>query len=226
MKNITILHGSDHIIEKPEYLLGKINNDYGRGFYCTQAREIAREWACKGNNDGYVNEYILDLDGLNVLNLLDGNHTVLNWIALLLKNRQFSTDDGISLIARNYIIDNFSIDLTNYDVVIGYRADDSYFSYAQSFIANTLPLRVLNEALKLGELGVQIVLVSNKAFNQIKFNDVELVRKNAYYPKYDKRDTNAREMYKKHIKKSSFNKNDIFVLDILREDITGDDPRI
>lgn len=40
--------------------------------------------------------------------------------------------------ARNYIIDNFGIDLKDYDVVIGYRADDSYFSFAESFIQNVL----------------------------------------------------------------------------------------
>ena len=40
--------------------------------------------------------------------------------------------------ARNYIIDNFGIDLKDYDVVIGYRADDSYFAFAESFVQNVL----------------------------------------------------------------------------------------
>ena len=31
-----LYHGSDHIIEKPEFGAGKKHNDYGRGFYCTQ----------------------------------------------------------------------------------------------------------------------------------------------------------------------------------------------
>ena len=29
MGKIKLLHGSDHIIEKPDFLLGKTNNDYG-----------------------------------------------------------------------------------------------------------------------------------------------------------------------------------------------------
>ena len=37
---------------------------------------------------------------------------------------------------------NYSIDITNYDYIIGYRADDSYFRYAESFVYNTLPLKL------------------------------------------------------------------------------------
>ncbi|MFR5760669.1 MAG: DUF3990 domain-containing protein [Oscillospiraceae bacterium] len=48
---------------------------------------MAKEWACKNQKDGFVNRYELDTDGLRILNLSDGNHTVLNWIAILLKNR-------------------------------------------------------------------------------------------------------------------------------------------
>ena len=58
MGKIKLLHGSDHIIEKPDLLLGKTNNDYGRGFYCTQELSMAMEWACKKNSDGFVLKYI------------------------------------------------------------------------------------------------------------------------------------------------------------------------
>lgn len=44
MKKI-LYHGSEFLIEKPEF--GKVarHNDYGRGFYCTENIELAREWA-------------------------------------------------------------------------------------------------------------------------------------------------------------------------------------
>ena len=38
-----LYHGSDHIIEKPEFGAGKKHNDYGRGFYCTQNIELDRK---------------------------------------------------------------------------------------------------------------------------------------------------------------------------------------
>ena len=47
-----IYHGSPEIIQKPEMAKGKINNDYGQGFYCTQELERAKEWACLANADG------------------------------------------------------------------------------------------------------------------------------------------------------------------------------
>ena len=81
MSVIQLLHGTDHIIEVPDINIGNPHNDYGMGFYCTRVDEMAREWACKKNTDGFVNIYDFDTEGLKVLNLLDGNHTVLNWIA-------------------------------------------------------------------------------------------------------------------------------------------------
>ena len=226
MSFMQLFHGTDHIIEVPDIHIGNPHNDYGMGFYCTRVDEMAREWACKKNTDGFVNIYSLDTEGLKTLNLLDGNHTVLNWIALLLQFRTFKLDSAVALDARDYIIEHYAIDLGDYDIVVGYRADDSYFQYAESFVSNTLPLRSLNLALKLGKLGEQTVVISPKAFARLRFTDVYPVDKNIYYPKFLYRDTKARDAYRKEIKKSKSYRNDIFVLDILREEMANDDPRI
>lgn len=226
MNKIELLHGTNHIIEVPDINVGNEHNDYGKGFYCTKLPEMAKEWACKQNTNGFINRYELTLDGLRTLDLTDGNYTILNWIALLLKYRIFKLSSEIAIDAREYIIEHFLVDTSNYDVIVGYRADDSYFQYAESFVSNGLSLRKLNKALKLGKLGEQTVLISEKAFNQIKFIDAEAVDKNIYYPKFINRDTTAREIYKNEIKKSSSYRDDIFVLDILREEMQNDDPRI
>lgn len=226
MSRIQLLHGSDRIVEVPDINLGNPKNDYGKGFYCTRIDEMAREWACKKNTDGFVNIYDFDTDGLNTLNLLDGNHTVLHWIALLLQYRTFSLESEVAIDARNYIIEHYSIDLSDYDMVVGYRADDSYFRYAESFVSNALPLRSLNKALKLGKLGEQTAVISPKGFERFKFKDAYPVDKSEYYPKFLDRDTKAREAYRKEIKNSKSYRDDIFVLDILREEMAVDDPRI
>lgn len=226
MTDITLFHGSEQIIETPMLSLGNTHNDYGRGFYCTRSEEMAKEWACKKNTDGFVSTYTLDTNNLRILNLSDGNHSVLNWIAILLKYRTFKLTSPIAIDAREYLIDHFAVDTSVYDIVIGYRADDSYFRYAESFVENTLPLRSLNRALLLGKLGLQTVLVSEKVFDQLKFVNAEPVDKTEYYPKFLRRDTNARETYSKEIAKSRTYRDDIFVLDILRQEMTNDDPRI
>lgn len=226
MDKIILLHGSNQVVETPELSQGNIHNDYGRGFYCTRLEEMAKEWACKNQKDGFVNRYELDLESLRILELSDGSHTVLNWIAILLKNRTFRLRSQIAIDARDYLIEHFAIDTSLYDVIVGYRADDSYFQYAESFVENTLPLRSLNKALTLGKLGLQTVLVSEKAFEQLEFIDAEPVDRTIYYPKFYERDAKARQSYTDEIAKSRSLLDDIFVLDILREEMKNDDPRI
>lgn len=223
---LTLLHGSDQIVEKPDISQGNEYNDYGRGFYCTKLEGMAKEWACKNGTDGFINRYTLDDDGLRQLDLSDGRHTVLNWIAILLKHRTFSLSSPVAFNAREYIIEHYSIDTSEHDLITGYRADDSYFRYAESFVENALPLRSLNKALQLGKLGLQTVLVSPKAFERITFVDATPVDKNIYYPKFVARDTQARKTYREEIAKSKTFMDDIFVMDILREEMSNDDPRI
>ena len=226
MNTFTLLHGSDQIVEVHDLAFGNDYNDYGRGFYCTKVEAMAKEWACKNGTDGFVNRYTVNGEGLKTLQLSDGSHTVLNWIAILLKHRSFSLSSPLAADAREYIIEHYAVDTSGYDLITGYRADDSYFRYAESFVENTLPLRSLNKALQLGKLGLQTVLVSPKAFDQIKFVDAIPVDKNIYYPKFVARDTKARQTYKNEIAKSRSYRDDIFVMDILREEMKNDDPRI
>ena len=226
MSTSTLLHGSNQIVEKPDISFENDYNDYGRGFYCTKELELAKEWACKNGADGFVNRYTLEVDGLKTMNLSDGTHTVLNWIAILLKHRTFSLNAQIAIDARDYLIEHYAVDTSMYDLIVGYRADDSYFKYAESFVENTLPLRSLNQTLQLGKLGLQTVLVSPKAFSKIKFEDAVSVDRTIYYPKFVARDTKARQTYKEEIAKAHSYRDDIFVLDILREEMKNDDPRI
>ncbi|MCC8140362.1 MAG: DUF3990 domain-containing protein, partial [Lachnospiraceae bacterium] len=58
--NLTLYHGSENIVRTPQYGKGSRNNDYGRGFYCTEEIELAKEWACSRDADGYANIYQLE----------------------------------------------------------------------------------------------------------------------------------------------------------------------
>ena len=47
-----LYHGSLEIISTPMYGQGKVYNDYGQGFYCTESLELAKEWSCAEREDG------------------------------------------------------------------------------------------------------------------------------------------------------------------------------
>ena len=159
-----LYHGSREIVEHPLYGKGSENNDYGQGFYCTESLELAKEWACPEIKDGFANQYELDLTGLSILYLNQGGYHILNWIAILLQNRIFPKRSPIARQAHEYILSEFLPDISGYDVICGYRADDSYFAYAKDFLNNTISVGQLAQAMKLGELGEQIVLKSKTAF--------------------------------------------------------------
>lgn len=224
MKKI-IFHGSKTVVEKPIYGLGNIHNDYGLGFYCTESPELAKEWAVDFDRNGYSNQYEIELDGLSVLNLGDRKYNVLHWLTILLKNRTFSVNNPLALEAKQYLIENFSIDYQSYDVIIGYRADDSYFSFASDFINGSISYQQLVKAMYLGNLGEQFVLISKKAFERIKFVQADLAEQETYYPKKKGRDEEARRTYFDS-RKMRRNKDDLFITQIIDEGIKEDDKRL
>ena len=119
-----LYHGSINMIEEPEFGVGNSKNDYGQGFYCTEHIELAKEWACAENRDGFANEYELETDGLSIMNLSDARYHILNWLAILLENRTFVIERGLALTAKDYILSEFLPEYKNADVIRGYRADD------------------------------------------------------------------------------------------------------
>ena len=219
MKRV-LYHGSDRLIKDPIYGYGNIHNDYGLGFYCCTNLGLVKEWASRKSGKGFVNKYKIRDDRLEILDLTKGdNNNILIWIALLIKNRTISSD-----IQKRYkknidfLLDNYLVDVSKYDVVIGYRADDAYFKFPESFISNDLTIESLNKIYKAGNLGKQYVLISKRAFKLLKFVDFvetnEIARESFYkrvidadkeYDKYIDIDSNASEnkiedLIKKYVK--------------------------
>lgn len=224
-KKIIVYHGSSKIIEKPVFGVGNPNNDYGLGFYCTENIELSKEWACSAETDGYANKYELDLADLSVLSLTNGDFNILNWLFVLLENRKFRISGDIAKQAKEYIFENFAIDYKSYDIIKGYRADDSYFSFANAFLNNTISLSQLEKAMVLGKLGEQVVALSEKAFNSFSFIESSPAPKEIYLPKKLARDTEAREDFKKEKTRGSL-LTEKYVLDIIREGWGNDDDRL
>jgi len=223
-----VYHGSQEIVELPIYGKGKIENDYGRGFYCTESAELAKEWACPILKDGFSNQYELDIDGLKVLDLNGEGFHILNWLALLLQNRKFdiSKNKTLAVQGREYILENFLPDISGYDIIKGYRADDRYFAYAKDFIQGGIPVRTLADAMRLGELGEQIVLVSAKSFQKIHFIKAEQVDSGIYHNRKTDRENRANEAFNVMHNETVPLENDLYILDIIRQGVKNDDSRL
>ena len=220
----TLFHGSERIIKVPLWHGGKPHNDYGYGFYCTESEEMAKEWAVTEEHDGFANRYEMDVSGLRILHL-NRDHTILTWLAVLLQNRTFNVDSPLGREAARYLKDTFSVDLGMYDAVCGYRADDSYFSFAQDFLNGTISYGQLREAMFLGELGMQFVVTGKKAFDRIRFISAERAMRADWLERKLSRDRKARQAYL-NSDRFPYRKGELYIASILDEEMRPDDIRL
>ncbi len=224
MSKLILYHGSSEIIGAPVFGKGKSYNDYGKGFYCTAHPELAKEWACTENTDGYANKYEIDTAGLAVLNLSSDEYTILHWLALLMEYRKFRVSTPVMKRGADWLKAHFLIDLRQYDAVVGYRADDSYFSFARAFINNEISLTQLSYAMRLGKLGEQFVLKSPAAFERIQFISYEIADNTVYYAKRKARDDAARAAFRAELERDDM--EGLYMRDIIREGVQPNDPRL
>lgn len=174
-------------------------------------------------HDGFSNRYTLDTKYLNILNLNCPDYTILNWITVLVEHRLFSIKTPVAGRAKRYLIDNFSVNVNAFDLIIGYRADDSYFDYAELFLNNGISVEQLARAMRLGKLGEQIVIKSKFAFSNLKYEGFDVAGKEPYYVLRKARDHEANKLYLEMLEEES---DGLYIQDIMRGGIKNDDPRI
>ena len=124
----------------------------------------------------------------------------------------------------DWLKEYFLIDLTPYDAVIGYRADDSYFSFARAFINNEISLTQLAYSMRLGRLGEQFVLKSPMAFEKIKFVSYEFADNTEYYAKRKTRNEEAKTAFRAELERDDL--DGLFMRDIIREEVQPNDSRL
>ncbi|MCR5506131.1 MAG: DUF3990 domain-containing protein [Bacilli bacterium] len=166
-----VYYGSKTVVSHPTHNGSKKENDYGPAFYLTRDLVSAHEWACRNGTIGFVNEYELNTHGLKILNLTDKNkYSILNWLAILLHFRILDKSFISSFSSRLKLIEeNYYIDVLEYDLVIGYRADDAYFRFPLDFIRGNLTIEQLERSFMLGNLGVQYAIISQKGIDHLTY---------------------------------------------------------
>lgn len=221
----TIYHGSAGKVSDPKFGFDNRHNDFGAGFYCTEDPELAEEWAVRRDRDGRTNMYRIDESKLEILDLCSRKYTVLHWLAILLENRTFDVSEGIAREAQEYIIANFATPYRSADVIIGWRADDSGFSFAQDFLSGEISYSQLCTSLRNGKLGHQYVLKSEPAFKAVGFVKSTKALRERYLVRKEACDLIARRKYLAELVKNR-QPGDLRIGRIIDEGIRSDDKRL
>ncbi len=156
-----IYHTSNIEIKHPDIHHGRVNADFGQGFYLTPDRDFTFRWA---GRDSVVNVYDLDLSGLNVHRFSRN----LDWFNYIFSNRKAK-------------------DTLNADIIIGPIANDTIYDTLGVISSGHLKP---DEALKLLMVGpeyTQIAIKSEKAVKQLVWKDsLHGINKSEYAAEYKK----------------------------------------
>ncbi len=164
-----VFHGSDHEVRHPQYMGGKADNDYGNGFYTTEYEDRAGSWAVLNGDSkrSIVNVYELNTDVLKTLDL--NEHGVLAWIAEVVANRGMN-QEAAGIVGKQ-LASLYRVNTEDYDLIQGYRADDSYTQVIEAFLMNQINTYEVERLFYKGDLGNQIFLKSQRAFEHIEWID-------------------------------------------------------
>lgn len=224
MSLLTLYHGSEKMVGAPDLGNTVFFNDFGRGFYTTESMEAALQWACHLGESGFVNIYRLEDGGLNIINLNSEDYTVLNWLALVFSNRMFSLAQASFVRPVEYLVGNFLPDISGADIIRGMRGDEIYFFFAKAFIKGKISLRQLKTLMKLGPLGEQVVLKTEKAFERLEFVSLKGADSVYAYPRRMSRNNNALASFYAEV--DIGDEEGIYIGDILRKEMKADDERL
>jgi len=193
---IRIYHGNPDPDFEAYYGGGMEYHDYGKGLYCMEDIELAKEWACQyaDLSVSYVYIYSLDLTGLPPIFDLNDCPPVY-WISALAEHR-FEKDEPLRRKERReQLIKTFPIDCKKYEIIKGWRADDSYYAYLRNFLRGDYSYEATIQAMELGNLGQQIVIKGRLAYNNCKKSGRIIIEGDnyiKYLERYNDRDNKAR----------------------------------
>ena len=118
-------------------------------------------------------------------------------------------------IALNWLSKYF-INVDDYDIVVGYRADDSYFRFPARFVSGELSFDDLEDVFLSGNLGVQYAFMSEKAINSLRFEGI-VECDDSFLGRYYSTITKASQEFDEILNKPR-NPNKTYILDLIRKD--------
>ncbi|MCD8083664.1 MAG: DUF3990 domain-containing protein, partial [Clostridiales bacterium] len=144
-----------------------------------------------------------NIEGLRILNLLE--YDIMYWISVLVQHRTLNSNiSGTRLAFEDNLEElkkRYPVRTEDYDMIIGYRADDRYFGFAYDFLAGNIYKEQLEQALISGDLGAQVFIRSEKSFVRLTQIGIEKVPE-TYTDKAEKRSRAASVRYSNEIRKN------------------------
>lgn len=146
---ITIFHGSNIVVEKPQILISGFYKDFGYGFYCTNIEKQAKKWALTKRGDCIVSIY--NYQPTKELNILSFPEMTDEWLDFVVNCRRGIKHD--------------------YDIVEGPMADDQIWDYVEDFIEGNITREAFWILAKFKYPTHQIVFCTQKSLESISFNN-------------------------------------------------------
>ena len=153
MKGITVYHGGTEKIEQPHCKLGRVNLDFGQGFYVTDLKEQAQTWA---NNMArsrkripVLNRYIMDRESIirtyrcKIFTAYDKE-----WLEFIVANRQ-----GLN-------------EAQKYDYVEGGVANDRVVDTVNLYIAGLMEMETALRELSKHQPNNQMCILNQGIINK------------------------------------------------------------
>ena len=144
---MTVYHGSQVAVRKPEIRKSVHNKDFGFGFYCTIMEAQAIRWAVRFTGEGKISEFDYVPDSL--LAKLTFPKMTEEWLDFIADCRRGIPHD--------------------YDIVEGPMANDTIFNYVQDFVDGKISRAAFWELAKFKHPTHQICFNTQRALATLKF---------------------------------------------------------
>ena len=161
---------------------------YHANNYLFDNLDLAKEYSAANpsNTNAYVRKYELDLSNLKVLDFTE--HSVLSWLAEIMKQRDADDSKRCRVLSKEFI-NKYGIDTSKYDIIKEWSSNN-YIT--KEFVRDNLDLDTLNKLLSSNILGIQYCLNSQKAFDNLIEKEIIPVDFKEFNEKYNARDLNIR----------------------------------
>ena len=155
MAQLILYHTGYQVIRVPDIHIGRVNADFGQGFYLSSDEAFSRRWArSRKGSDTWLNVYALETEGLSVKTFSRGAE----WFDYIYRNRAARPDK-----------------LSQYDVITGPIANDTIYDTWGIMTSGLLKPAQALQLLSAGPSYTQTVIKTEKAVSKLKYLSSQLL---------------------------------------------------